>query len=36
MTQNQALYQVKLILDYMPDEDYNKIPEETIRFIHEN
>ena len=36
MTQNQALYQVKLILDYMPDEDYNKIPKETIQYIHEN
>jgi len=36
MTQNQALYQVKLILDYMPDEDYNKIPEETIKYIYEN
>ncbi|MBO4293050.1 MAG: hypothetical protein J5881_01495 [Clostridia bacterium] len=36
MNQNQALYQVKLILDYMPDEDYNKIPKETIQYIHEN
>lgn len=36
MTNNQALYQVKLILDYMPDEDYKQIPEETIQFIHKN
>ena len=36
MTQNQALYQVKLILDYMPDEDYDKIPEKTIQYIYEN
>lgn len=36
MTRNQALYQVKLILDYMPDEDYEKIPKETIEYIYEN
>lgn len=36
MTQNQALYQAKLILDYMPEEDYNKIPEEIIKYIYDN
>ena len=36
MTQNQALYQAKLILDYMPEEDYKKIPEEIIKYIYDN
>ena len=36
MTNGQALYQIKLILDYMPDEDYNKIPKKTIQYIYEN
>lgn len=36
MTKEKALYQVKLILDYLPDEEYNKIPDETIEYIENN
>lgn len=32
----KALYQVKLILDYLPEEEYKLIPEETIEFIEDN
>ena len=30
------LYQVKLILDYLPEEEYNLIPKETINYIEDN
>ncbi len=36
MTKEKSLYQVKLILDYLPNEEYDKIPEETIKYIEEN
>lgn len=36
MTKKQSLYQVKLILDYMPDDEYNKIPQDTINYILQN
>ena len=32
----KALYQVKLILDYLPDEEYKLIPKETIEYIDNN
>lgn len=32
----KALYQVKLILDYLPEEEYRLIPEETIEYIENN
>ena len=30
LTKAKMLYQVKLILDYLPEEEYNLIPKETI------
>ena len=36
MTKSEALYQVKLILDYLPEEEYKLIPKETIDYIEEN
>ena len=32
----KALYQVKLILDYLPEEEYKLIPKETIDYIEDN
>ena len=32
----KALYQVKLILDYLPEEEYSLIPKETIEYIENN
>lgn len=32
----KALYQVKLILDYLPEEEYKLIPKETIEYIEDN
>ena len=32
----KALYQVKLILDYLPEEEYRLIPKETIEYIENN
>ena len=32
----KALYQVKLILDYLPEEEYKLIPKETIEYIDNN
>lgn len=36
LTKAKALYQVKLILDYLPEEEYKLIPQETIDYIEEN
>lgn len=36
VTKEKALYQVKLILDYLPDEEYKLIPKETIDYIENN
>lgn len=36
MTRAKALYQVKLILDYLPKEEYALIPKETIDYIEDN
>lgn len=32
----RALYQVKLILEYLPEEEYKLIPQETIDYIENN
>ena len=36
LSKAKALYQVKLILDYLPDEEYKLIPQETIDYIEDN
>lgn len=36
LSKAKALYQVKLILDYLPEEEYNLIPKETIEYIENN
>lgn len=36
LTKEKMLYQVKLILDYLPDKEYKLIPKETINYIEEN
>lgn len=36
MTKEESLYQVKLIIDYLPENEYEKIPKETIAYIEEN
>ena len=36
VTKAKALYQVKLVLDYLPEEEYKLIPQETIDYIEEN
>ncbi len=36
LSKAKALYQVKLILDYLPEEEYKLIPEETIDYIEDN
>ena len=36
MTKEESLYQVKLILENLNQEDYKKIPEETWDYINEN
>ena len=32
----KALYQVKIILDYLPEDEYKLIPKETIDYIEDN
>ena len=32
LSKAKALYQVKLILDYLPEEEYKLIPKETIDY----
>ena len=36
LTKGKVLYQVKLILDYLPQEEYDLIPKETIDYIEDN
>ncbi len=36
MTKGNVLYQVYLILDSLPEDEYNKIPKEELKFITEN
>lgn len=36
ISKEKALYQVKLILDYLPKEEYNLIPQETIDYVENN
>ena len=36
LSKDKALYQVKLILDYLPEEEYKLIPKETIDYIEDN
>ena len=36
VTKEKALYQVKLILDYLPEEEYKLIPKEMIDYIEDN
>ena len=35
-TKAKSLYQVKLILECLPEEEYKLIPEETINYIEDN
>lgn len=32
----KAIYQVKVILDYLPDEEFKMIPQEIINYIEDN
>ena len=36
LTEEKALYQVKLILDYLPKEEYKLIPQDEIDYIEDN
>ena len=36
MTKNKALYEVYLIINELPEEEYNLIPQEQIDYIKEN
>lgn len=36
MTKEESLYQVKLILDNIPEDEYKKIPEKMLNYINEN
>ena len=36
LTKSKSLYQVKLILDVLPNEEYKKIPKEIMEYIEEN
>ena len=36
ISKEKALYQVKLLLDYLPEDEYRLIPEETIEYIENN
>ena len=36
LTKAKSLYQVKLILDYLPKEEYELIPQETLDYIKNN
>ena len=36
ISKEKALYQVKLILDHLPEEEYRLIPKETIEYIENN
>lgn len=36
LTKEKSLYQVKLILNYLPEEEYKLIPKETINYIETN
>ncbi len=36
ISKEKALYQVKLILDYLPEEEYNLIPQEIIDYVEDN
>lgn len=36
LTYSKALYQLKLILDYLPEEEYKLIPQEEIDYIEDN
>ena len=35
-TKAKSLYQVKLILECLPEEEYKLIPQETINYIEDN
>ena len=36
LTKEKMLYQVKLIINCLPEEEYNLIPEDTIEYIENN
>ena len=36
LTKEKSLYQVKLILDYLPKEEYDLIPKDLIDYVEEN
>lgn len=36
MTKEKSLYQTKLILDYLPEEEYELIPKDMIEYIEAN
>ena len=36
ISNDKVLYQVKVILDYLPEDEYKLIPKETIDYIEEN
>ena len=36
LSQAKVLYQVKLILDYLPEEEYKLIPQEMIDYIEDS
>ena len=36
LSKEKSLYQVKLILDYLPKEEYALIPDDLIRYVEDN
>ena len=36
MTKGKTIYQVKLILEHLPEEEYKLIPKHVIEYINEN
>ena len=36
LTKEKSLYQVKLILDYLPEEEYKLIPQDLINYVEDN
>ena len=36
LSNRKMLYQVKLILDYLPEEEYRLIPQDMINYIENN
>ena len=36
LSKEKSLYQVKLILDYLPEEEYKLIPQDLIDYVEDN